>query len=128
MKKPHISLPVVLTCLFVMFTLGFFFGRNSNHETVHLSVMPTSARHDIAPESSPDAEPFSDPLTFPVDINSADEDQLSALPGIGETIARRILDYRTQFGSFERPEELLNVEGIGTGKLEGLLNYITIGG
>ena len=90
--------------------------------------MPTSARHDIAPESSPDAEPFSDPLTFPVDINSADEDQLSALPGIGETIARRILDYRTQFGSFERPEELLNVEGIGTGKLEGLLDYITIGG
>lgn len=128
MKKPYITLPAVLTCLFIMFTLGFYLGKNSNHETVHLSVLPTSARHDTVLEPVSLEETVFTPVTFPVDINSAGEYELSALPGIGETIAVRILAYRELHGPFERPEELMNVEGIGSGKLEALLDYITIGG
>jgi len=50
------------------------------------------------------------------------------LPGIGETLAERIVVYRNTHGRFRSVEQLLNVEGIGTGKLEAILDYITTGG
>lgn len=51
-----------------------------------------------------------------------------ALPGIGEVLARRILAYRDQNGSFSTVEELLNVDGIGKKRLEEIWDLITIGG
>ena len=49
-----------------------------------------------------------------------------ALPGIGETLALRILSYREKHGSFSRVEELLNVEGIGKKRFEEILDLIII--
>ena len=43
-------------------------------------------------------------------------------------IAERIVAYRDENGSFDAPEELLNVEGIGKKRLEEILDLITIGG
>jgi competence protein ComEA len=48
-----------------------------------------------------------------VDLNSADAEQLEQLPGIGETVAKRIIEYREQNGPFTKSEELMNVRGIG---------------
>lgn len=48
-----------------------------------------------------------------IDINRAEDWLLEALPGIGETLARRIIDYRQQNGPFRNTGELLNVSGIG---------------
>ncbi len=48
-----------------------------------------------------------------IDINRAEAWLLEALPGIGETLARRIIDYRQQNGPFRNTNELLNVSGIG---------------
>ena len=64
----------------------------------------------------------------PLDINTAGAEALAALPGIGETRARAILDYRAEHGPFRYPEELIYVPGIGEGKLNGLLDLITTGG
>ena len=60
-----------------------------------------------------------------VNINTADEAELMALPGIGETLARRIVDYRSENGFFADPEELLAVPGIGEKTQQGLRDYIT---
>ena len=128
MKKPHLSVLSALTCLFAVFTLGFFLGRNNNHETVYLSVLPASGSHNSPVDTGSLETPAPDPVSFPVDLNSAGMEELCALPGIGETIAWRILNYRELNGPFERPEELMNVEGIGSGKLEALLEYVTAGG
>ena len=47
-----------------------------------------------------------------VDINTADAEALTTLDGIGEALAQRIIDYRTEHGGFETVEELCEVKGI----------------
>ena len=51
--------------------------------------------------------------TSTVDLNTATAAQLESLPGIGATMAERILDYRQEHGDFSKIEELMNVRGIG---------------
>ena len=127
MKKPVLSLLIVITCTFSAFTLGFFLGRNQNHETVYLSDVPAAPSHNLLPESTSSINLENPEISFPVNINSADLNALSSLPGIGEKLANRIISYRLTNGPFEKTEELMLVEGIGAGKLEAILNYITTG-
>lgn len=55
---------------------------------------------------------------FLININKADVDMLMMLDGIGEVMAQRIIDYRTEHGAFESVEDLLEVKGIGEKTLE----------
>ncbi len=61
-----------------------------------------------------------------VDINKATVEQLQEVPGIGPALAQRIVDFRTEHGSFEKVDDLLNVRGIGTTTLDKLKPYLTI--
>ncbi len=53
-----------------------------------------------------------------VDVNTANQEELMTLNGIGEVIATRIIDYRQQHGLFTCAQDLLEVKGIGEKKLE----------
>lgn len=61
-----------------------------------------------------------------VNLNDADVENLSRLPGLGEVLAERIIAYREMNGTFATVEELLRVEGIGEGKLEAIRNEIYV--
>ena len=61
-----------------------------------------------------------------IDLNRAELWLLQALPGIGETRAQAIVDYRNKNGPFKRIEDLLQVEGIGEGTFEKVKDYITV--
>ena len=61
-----------------------------------------------------------------IDINRAEPWLLEALPGIGEVLAQRIVDYRSDNGSFRIIEDLLKVSGIGPATLEKIKDYITV--
>jgi len=61
-----------------------------------------------------------------IDINRAEIWLLKALPGIGETLAQRIVDYRHQNGPFHNINELIKVEGIGTTIYEQIKELVTV--
>ena len=62
-----------------------------------------------------------------VDINRADWWELDLLlPGVGETIARRIVEYREIHGPFQSVDELIEVQGIGPATLEGIKPYVKV--
>ncbi|MFC1939562.1 helix-hairpin-helix domain-containing protein [Chloroflexota bacterium] len=61
-----------------------------------------------------------------IDINRAEVWLLKALPGIGETLAQRIVDYRQQNGSFRNTQELLKVSGIGEATYQQIKGLITV--
>lgn len=61
-----------------------------------------------------------------IDINRAEKWLLEALPGIGETIAQRIIDYRMNNGKFINTLGLIEVDGIGSSVYERIKVYITV--
>lgn len=61
-----------------------------------------------------------------VRINYADAETLKKLPGIGDTKARAIIQYREEYGLFQTVDELLNVAGIGRSTLEQIQNDVTL--
>jgi competence protein ComEA len=61
-----------------------------------------------------------------VNINTATAEELSTLPGIGQTKAQSIIDYRTTNGPFRSIEETKNVKGIGEITFEKLRDKITV--
>ena len=72
--------------------------------------------------------PREDETSLPqkIDINRAEPWLLETLPGIGEVLAQRIVDYRNENGLFKRIEDLLKVSGIGPTTFEKIKDYITL--
>lgn len=63
-------------------------------------------------------------IRFTVDLNEAQWPELTVLPGVGETLARRIVEHREQHGPFREFEDLRDVRGIGPRTLERLTPYL----
>jgi competence protein ComEA len=61
-----------------------------------------------------------------VNVNTAGADELEALPGIGEVIAQRIVDYRTENGPFASVDDLEDVSGIGEAILGDIRDLVTV--
>jgi len=90
-------------------------------------------RNASAEAISTGRDSITDPLKFSellpglvsININTADLDTLTALPGIGESLAQAVIDYRSSNGPFSSPEELMNVSGIGESKYNAIAAMIT---
>jgi competence protein ComEA len=60
----------------------------------------------------------------PVNLNTATMTELMQLPRVGQKTAERIIAFRKQHGGFQRPEELMNVKGIGEKSFAKLKPYL----
>ena len=100
---------------------------------------PESASEYLNPQTNIAQEPFASPETEiqqeigaprggdgKININIATQSELTDLPGIGATLASRIVDYRRQHGDFQRIEDIRNVSGIGEKRYEAIEHMITV--
>ena len=126
MKKRSLPILVLITCIFVAFTVGFAVGRNLNRAPVRIwQVQPQTTDAATEPAAEADTAPTAPVI---VNINTASAADLETLPGIGPVLAARIVAYREENGPFRAPEELSRVKGIGDAKLEEIWDLITVGG
>ena len=133
-QKPRWNWVITLAAV----CLGFGVARWTQHTdgvTVRTArtvpAQTESALPSVPAASSPTEKPTAaatQPPTEPgpLDLNRATAQELTTLPGIGEVLAQRIVDYREAHGSFQSVEELIAVEGIGEGKLEKLRELVTV--
>ena len=129
MRKHSISVLLVITIIFGAFTFGFFLGRNQKADTITVNVPKELVTVPIkVQETAPPVTEEPMVISFPISINEADKEEIMALPGIGEVLADRIIEFRNAHGDFSSPEELLNVEGVGKKRLEEIMDLITVGG
>jgi len=61
-----------------------------------------------------------------VDVNTASESDLERLPGVGPSLARRIVEYRQANGPFTTPDDLQNVSGIGPSKFAKMEAFVRV--
>jgi competence protein ComEA len=65
-------------------------------------------------------------LLLVLNLNTATAEQLQRLPGVGPSLAKRIVDFREKKGGFKRIEELLAVPGISEKKWQQLKEYLVL--
>jgi competence protein ComEA len=65
-------------------------------------------------------------LVLVLHLNTATADQLERLPGVGPTLARRIVEFRDKKGGFKRIEELLAVPGVSEKKWKAMREYLVL--
>jgi competence protein ComEA len=61
-----------------------------------------------------------------IHINSASISELMSIPGVGKTVAERIIEYRVKHGQIKNIDELSNIKGIGKTKLNKIANFISL--
>ena len=76
-----------------------------------------------APES---ASPNAAASAYPVDLNRAGEEALARIPGVGPVLAGRIVAHRDSHGPFTAMEDLLDVPGIGEGRLAAMRDHAVV--
>jgi competence ComEA-like helix-hairpin-helix protein len=104
-------------------------GPNRGADTQHLAAQhPLSPIHAVASTSSQKVERrfHNEPSIHAIDVNLSTAQELEALPGIGLILAHRIVEYRMQVGGFQSIEDLDQVKGIGTKKLQALRPLIKV--
>ena len=99
-------------------------------ERINLALPVTDGQQVHVPRQGEDNPPVQPPSRQPttggkVNINTADLAALESLPGIGPSLAQRIIDHRQTQGPFERIEDVMEVSGIGDATFEGIQDLIT---
>ncbi len=79
------------------------------------SLKPRKKKHESASALQPHS----------ININTARQNELEALPGIGPVTAKKIIRFREQVGRFKKPSDIKKVKGIGDKKFKKIEPFIT---
>jgi competence protein ComEA len=61
-----------------------------------------------------------------VNLNQATAAELMKLPGVGEVMSRRIVEYRERHGPFRRPAEIILIEGFSENKYRAIADQLCV--
>jgi competence protein ComEA len=100
-------------------------------DSLNLAAPLSDGTQVLVPRSAPSGPgaapaPATGVTSGKVNINTASATELEALPGIGEVLAQRIVDYRTQNGPFTSVDQLLDVSGIGDAILAEIRDLVSL--
>ena len=109
-----VALPVAIILLCIKIGQNYI-GKNSADKIKVVEIVTEAIDEEDATE------------TLLININTATAAELTALPGIGETKAKKIVAYREANGNFGSIEDIKNVSGIGDATFENIKSYITVG-
>lgn len=124
-EKILLSVTAAFLCLLLALML---YGKATGAEGHYTVAAEQSAGVSSGSAASAAASSATREAVGPVNINTASAEELSALPGIGETLAGRIVAYRTKHGAFSSTEEVQKVSGIGEKIFAEIADRITVGG
>ena len=113
MRKPQWLL-IGITSVFLCLLVGIFIGRTTSGAYIPIIETKESITQGASSQNGQ------------ININTATTEQLQLIPGIGESIAQRIINYRTENGGFKTVEELMEVSGIGEKKFEQMKPYVKV--
>ena len=95
-----------------------------------LALAVAFAAHPAAQAAQKAAAPArsdAKPAAATINLNTATASELEKLPGIGQKVAARIVEYREKNGPFRKVEELMNVQGIGEKSFLQFRSQLTVG-
>jgi len=116
------------------------FSETAITDGINLAAFLADGNQILVPPLSPGANSFDVIISPPdsyqtdiqlavpmVNINTASQTELEALPNIGPVTAQKIIAFREELGEFSRIEEIKKVSGIGEATFEKFAAYITVG-
>lgn len=116
---------IALLCLALIPLKYLMADTKSNLNAKSDNKWTTSAKTDSTKNDKKDEKLIKPPIDK-LDINFAATSDLVQLNGVGEVIAQRIVAYRKQNGPFLDVKMLIEVKGIGQGKLNGIIDNILV--
>lgn len=103
------------------------FSDNANEDYLNLARVVADSERIYVPAKEEEVEmQEGENSSEKININTATVEELSTLPGIGESRAKDIISYRTNVGKFEKIDDIKNVSGIGEAMFMRLKGYITV--
>ena len=122
---------LIITLCFIALLAGYYLGFTGENSDFAISaenkyIRAENAGAGPAPDVSaglPEAEGKTK-----LNINTAGADELRDLPGIGDVLAGRVIEYRSENGFFTFTDDIMNVKGIGEAKFAAIKDLITVSG
>jgi comEA protein len=121
---------LVLTLLFLLCSVGLYFLRTHYGERASYFIRAEGSQSLTEEEREAllalPALPEAPTAENPLNINTATQEELEQLPGVGAAIAGRIIAYREEHGAFTSKEDIMLVSGIGEGIYGNIEAIITV--